>query len=280
MGRVTTDRSATPFLKWAGGKAQLVDQLRPLFPSSAGRYYEPFLGSGAVFFAFGHSLCEEPPRLSDSNPHLINSFSVVRDDPGGLLELLRRHSENHGKDYYYETRAVGLEAGTCAERAARFIYLNRTCFNGLFRLNRKGQFNVPIGRYTNPRIWNPDLIQSVSGALQGVELSCKGFDVAVAGAESGDFVYFDPPYDPLSSTASFTSYTKDSFGRTEQGLLADCVADLTRRGVKVALSNSATPFIRDLYSEKYRMVTVSARRRINSRAEGRGPTDEVVVLNY
>lgn len=280
MERTTTEGSAAPFLKWAGGKTQLVDQLRPLFPSAAGRYYEPFLGSGAVFFAIGHSVGDKPARLSDSNAHLVNCFIVVRDSPTALLDVLRHHSEHHEESYYYRERALGLEAGTAVERAARFIYLNRTCFNGLFRLNRKGQFNVPIGRYSKPRIWSPESILAASAVLQRVEIAWEDYSDAVSGAGPGDFVYFDPPYDPLSSTSSFTAYTKDSFGRAEQALLADCVADLTLRGVKVALSNSATPFIRDLYTRRYRVVTVSARRRINSRAEGRGPTDEVVVLNY
>lgn len=277
---LTATSACRPFLKWAGGKTQLLTRLEDLFPKRVRRYFEPFLGSGAAFFGIGNKIGTEQPVLSDINEHLIVAFEAVRDDPEALIGRLSAHAQHHSRDYYYSVRAMGLDAGSKLERAARLIYLNRTCFNGLFRLNRKGGFNVPMGRYKNPRICDVTGIRLASAALKDARLGTYSFVVAVEGALPGDFVYFDPPYDPLSTTSSFTSYTSENFGRPEQEALARCITDLTDRGVLVAMSNSATPFIRQLYSSRFRIESVTASRRINSKALLRGPVEEVVVLNY
>jgi DNA adenine methylase len=259
-----------PFLKWAGGKTQLLPEILARMPSSFRRYHEPFMGGGAVFF----SLQPQQAVISDINPDLVNAYTVVRDDVEGLIKVLRRHRSE--EDYFYRVRAQDVSKLSPTQAAARIIFLNRTCFNGLYRVNRKGQFNVPFGRYKNPLICNVDNLRAVSQTLQGTTIRNDNvFNISLR-VRRRDVVYFDPPYDPISSTASFTSYAKDGFGREEQRRLADLFAQLAERGVHVILSNSDTPYIRQLY-KGFKIDRVMARRAINSRADKRGKVAEVIV---
>ena len=273
-----------PFLKWAGGKGQLLDQYEPYLPRTPMRgYYEPFVGSGAVFFHLHRRGLFETTCLSDLNTELLTCYRVVRDHVEDLITRLREHKARHSRDYYYAVRSRDRDPSWAdawpVERAARLIYLNKTCYNGLWRVNSRGHFNVPMGRYVNPGIANADRLRAASRALQGVELAISGFETVTEKASSGDFVYFDPPYHPLSKTASFTSYARDDFGEDDQRKLARVFAALDRRGCRVMLSNSDTPFVRELY-HGFRIETVTARRAINSAKGKRGAITEVVVLNY
>lgn len=274
--------TARPFVKWAGGKQQLLDQFEAFFPKSFNRYFEPFVGGGAVFFyLWNEGRIPNGVHLFDNNEELINAYKVVRDDVEGLIQLLTVHKRKHSNDYYYNIRELDrhdIELSNI-ERAARTLYLNKTCFNGLYRVNSKGQFNVPIGSYKNPKIFDEDALRTASNALQEVNLKTKDFRTIVDLAASGDFIYFDPPYDPLSKTASFTSYTADNFGDKDQEDLAEAFTTLSDKGCLCMLSNSYTPFILGLY-DRFRIETVQAIRAINSDASGRGAIDEVVVLNY
>jgi len=276
---------AAPFLKWAGGKSSLLKQYARFFPTEpVNTYFEPFVGSGAVFFYLQGEQIARSVRLSDINAELINVYRVVRDDVEALIDCLLHHKLHHSLWYYYHIRGLDREPGwreraSHVERAARMIYLNKTCYNGLWRVNSRGEFNVPMGRYNNPRICDEPRLRAASRALRGVELAHMSFEEAVADAGPGDFVYFDPPYMPLSDTANFTSYTQDGFGESEQARLADVFRELDRRGVRVMLSNSEHPLVRKLYAG-FRIEQVYARRHINSHANGRGPIHEVVVLNY
>jgi DNA adenine methylase len=268
---------AKPFLKWAGGKGQLVDQFRPLFPTALpGRYLEPFVGSAAVFFAL------RPPRavLTDVNRELIDCYRAVQSDVERVIEALRSHK--YEEDYYYRVRAIEPEGLAPPERAARTIFLNKTGYNGLYRVNKKGRFNVPFGRYTNPGFCHPDALDNLRAcarALREVTLDVRDFAEVVRYARAGDFVYFDPPYVPASSTADFTSYVPGGFGWEAQKRLADVFGELSRKGVLAMLSNSDTPAVRELYRD-FRIDTVLASRSINSRKDKRGKVGEVVVRNY
>jgi DNA adenine methylase len=277
---------AKPFLKWAGGKGQLLDQLTPLLPDKFGGYHEPFVGSGALFFRLlslrtmgriGSPM--QRVHLTDSNEELVNCYAVIRDDVENLIRLLGHHKSQHGRPYYYHVRDQIPSSLNAVERAARIIYLNKTCFNGLYRVNRRGQFNVPMGSYKDPGIFEPDNLRAVSMALRPVKLDVSDYARVLQNARAGDFVYFDPPYYPLTRTASFTAYTQDTFGEKEQAQLADVFRKLHRKGCKVMLSNSWTQFILDLYHD-FKWVKVSASRAINSKAEGRGKISEVVILSY
>jgi len=275
--------AAQPFLKWAGGKGQLLEQYERFFPAArGGRYFEPFVGSGAVFFHLRRRDLFEEYTLSDANEDLINCFRVVQQDVDALIARLEEHRRAHDKTHYYAVRALDRDPAWKAtppvERAARMIYLNKTCYNGLWRVNSKGHFNVPMGRYKNPDIANADRLRAASEALRGVRLEVRGFEAVKDAAAPGDFVYFDPPYHPLSATASFTSYAADDFGPDDQRRLAEVFAALDSQGCRVMLSNSDTPFVRDLYPS-FRIETVCARRAINSASGKRGPVSEVVVLN-
>ncbi len=266
------EQSARPFLKWAGGKAQLVPDLLRCFPAGFGRYYEPFLGGGALFFAAG------PRRatLTDLNADLVEVYRVVQGDVEALIEQLGGY--RNARDQYYRVRAQDPASLTPVERAARFIYLNRTCYNGLYRVNRAGRFNVPFGRYKNPRICDAPNLRAASHALRRATLRVADFAEATRGARAGDLVYCDPPFDPLSKTALFTSYTAGGFGPEAQARLAQTCRDLAARGVHVLVSNSDTPLIRDLYRD-FRIVELQARRAINRNANGRGPVTELLILN-
>lgn len=271
----TLDVPAQPFLKWAGGKGGLLSQLLPLMPRELrwSRYHEPFVGGGAVFF----SLAPRRAYLSDLNPELVNCYRVIRGDVDALCEALREHV--YEKDHYYEVRAVDPSTLDDVQRAARFIYLNRTCFNGLHRVNRKGQFNVPFGRHANPTICDEPNLRRVSAALREVEIAHAGFEAVLERAQPGDFVYFDPPYQPISATSSFTAYTSHAFGPRQQAELAQVFRALDARGCKVMLSNSNAEFIRTLY-QGFDIREVYATRAINRDASKRGPIPELVVRNY
>ena len=268
-----------PFLKWAGGKRQLLPALFQYMPAQFGTYYEPFIGGGALLFA----LAPYRAVIGDSNAELINCYRVIRDSHQRLISELKAHRNE--KDYFYTVRAWDREAGYCdrlpVERAGRIIYLNRTCYNGLYRVNQRGEFNAPFGRYKKPTIVNAPLLSAVSEYLGGNDIKIQNQDFAsiVAKANKGDFIYFDPPYDPVSETASFTGYGAGGFARSEQRRLKRVVDTLTLRGVKVLLSNSNTQFIRELYRE-YRCVEIHATRTINSKGTKRGKVSEVLVMNY
>ena len=259
-----------PFLKWAGGKSQLIQQYSRHFPPQYQTYYEPFLGGGAIFFY----LLPQRAVLTDINPALVNVYECVRDRVEELIELLQEHERSHNLEHYYQTRST--HTGTNLERAARLIYLNKTCFNGLYRENNKGEFNVPMGKYKNPAVCQSELLRSVSRILKNVAIDIKPFDAVLDHATPDDFVYFDPPYHPISSTSNFTAYSRYSFDSTDQERLRDVFAQLAKRGVKVMLSNSDCPFIRNLYQD-FNIHTVSASRAINSNAQKRGKITEVLV---
>ena len=271
-----------PFLKWAGGKGQLLAQFEALYPPAdeVERYLEPFVGAGAVYFHVRELLSPRKVFLSDTNAELINVWKCLQDDVDAVLGHLEHHRARHSHDYYYTVRAQDADALAPAARAARLIYLNRTCFNGLYRVNSRGLFNVPVGRYKNPRIVDAENLRGVAEALRGATIKVAHFRDTLKVAKRGDFVYFDPPYDPVSETASFTSYTEGSFGRKDQEELAQVYAELSRRGCKVMLSNSDTAFVRKLHRSFDVRTNVMARRSINSRADKRGLVREVVVLNY
>lgn len=280
----STSRPARPFLKWAGGKGQMLAQYEAFFPTApGGAYFEPFVGSGAVFFHLQPRRLFECYLLSDANAELINLYRVVRDNPDTLLACLREHAACHSPDHYYAVRArdraEGWADASPVERAARMLYLNRTCYNGLWRVNSRGHFNVPPGRYRQPDIYRPDRIDAASRALRSAALDVRPFDTVLDVAQPGDFIYFDPPYVPVSDTANFTSYGAEAFGEAEQRHLADVFAALAARGCRVMLSNSDAPLVHALYAD-FRIERVAARRAINSKAGRRGPVYEVVVLSY
>ena len=265
--------SPRPFLKWAGGKGKLIQQYIPYFPKKFKTYYEPFLGGAAVFFYLN------PPSaaLTDINAELVNAYRCVRDNVEELILNLEVHQLRHCRDYYYEVRQC--PGVTNIEKAARLIYLNKTCFNGLYRENSKGAFNVPIGKYKNPKICNPALLRSVSAALQNAQINVRPFEDILEHASScDDFVYFDPPYHPLSPTSNFTAYSRYSFTQDDQIRLKYVFAELAERGVKVMLSNSDCPFIRELYSD-FNINSIIAPRLINSDARKRGKITEVVITS-
>ncbi len=270
--RIAEPRRPKPFLKWAGGKTKLVPEILKRFPGRFGHYHEPFVGGAAVFFALG----PERATLSDINDELVNAYRAIRDDVEGVIEALGAHRAT--EEHFYEVRGQERSALTATTSTARTIFLNRTCFNGLYRVNRKGQFNVPFGRYANPKICDADNLRAVSEALAEVSIEHRSAFEVLDHAKKGDLVYFDPPYDPVSKTASFTSYTKTGFGDAEQERLADVFAALDRKGVHVVLSNSDTEFIRSLYAG-FEIEQVFCRRAINSRADRRGPVAEVLVSN-
>ena len=279
---------AKPFLKWAGGKTQLLDQMDRFFPSDLATgqiasYHEPFVGGGAVFFHLWNTIrLPEKVYLFDNNEELINTYKVIRDKVEELIKLLSIHQLHHDQEYYYKIRGLdrnGSMTLSNLEGAARTIYLNRTCYNGLYRVNSQGQFNVPMGSYKNPTILHKEVLLAASAALQGVIIEVWDFQTVLEFANRGDFVYFDPPYDPLSETASFTSYTADNFREKDQRKLAEVYAVLSGRGCYCMLSNSRTPLIQDLY-KNFRIEIVQANRAINSNPKNRGAIDEVLVLNY
>ena len=269
--------SPKPFIKWVGGKTQLLPKLIERIPDDFGRYYEPFVGGGALFFRL------QPQRacLTDINPDLVNLYIVIRDKVGDLVEDLSQHV--YEKDYFYRIRSVDrtpeYEMWTDVQRASRFIYLNKTCYNGLYRVNSKGQFNAPFGRYTNPTILDADNLYACHRTLRKAVIEVSDFYKVRRRIRDNDFVYFDPPYAPLSATSKFTSYTKNGFDVEMQYALRDLCCALDKRGVRFMLSNSSAPLILDLYAE-FNIELVYATRSINSNAGKRGKIPEVVVTNY
>ncbi len=280
--KIIETRDAKPFLKWVGGKTQLLPQLESYFPAKFDRYFEPFIGGGAVFFHLWNSnKIQNETYLFDNNESLTNTYRVVRDSLGELVTLLASHQEKHNKDYYYQIRLLDRQPVhlTNIERAARIIYLNKTCYNGLYRVNSKNQFNVPMGSYKNPRILNEDMLSIASISLQNVSVRVSDFREIATLVQAGDFLYFDPPYDPVSKTASFTGYTASNFRDEDQKDLANVFKQLTDKGCYCMLSNSYTPLILELYKD-FKINIVNARRSINSDANGRGFVQEIVVINY
>lgn len=268
-----------PFLKWVGGKRQLMSEIEPLMPSNISTYYEPFIGGGAVF------LNQQPKKavINDYNAELINVYKVVRDNVDELIEDLAKHKNE--SDYFYSIRVQDREEGfdelSELKRASRVIYLNKTCFNGLYRVNSSGEFNTPFGRYKSPNIVNETVLRAVSHYLNNndIQLLSGDFEDALKGIRKGAFVYLDPPYDPVSKSSNFTGYIEGGFGSEQQERLRDVCIKLNKKGVNFLLSNSATPFIKDLYKD-FEMIEVDAKRHINSVASKRGAVSEVLVRNY
>ena len=269
------------FLKWAGGKLQLIEQFENLFPPDFRNYYEPFIGSGAVFFYLKSKSRPNKVILSDTNEELINCFTVVRDKPSELIEVLLNHRKRHSKQYYYEVRDLESYRLDSVSRAARMIYLNKTCFNGLYRVNSKGEFNVPFGDYKNPSIFGRNTLYKASQLLQDADLRVMTFDKVLDFAGKDDFVYFDPPYIPLSKTSSFTRYSKSEFSIKDQNQLSEVFRALDSMGCFVMLSNSDHSLTRELYRDYDKnIVVVRAKRKINSVGSKRGAINEIVVTNY
>jgi len=279
--------AARPFIKWAGGKGQLLRELSQRLPRHFKRYHEPFVGGGALFFyLYNAGQLRHTAVLSDYNHELIQCYEVIRDDVEALITTLKQHQRHRLKpEYFLQVRAwdrqPGFEQRSPVERAARAIFINRTCYNGLYRLNKRGQFNAPFGYYKNPLICDPDNLRVVSKALRGVELRVEDFGAVARRAESGDLVYFDPPYVPVSATSSFTHYTGQTFGPDDQRRLADLFDELMARGVYVMLSNSHTPLSRELYAaHAVSTSVVLASRKINCDGRKRGEVEELIVCGY
>jgi len=269
-----------PPLKWVGGKTKLLPELRRLMPTSWGRYHEPFFGGGALFF----DVLPEVASINDVNVDLIDTYRALVRHTDSVIEMLKEHRDAHktDADYYYRVRSTWNEdryRTNLAVHAAAFIYLNKTCFNGLWRVNLDGKFNVPKGRYKNPSICNERLLREAAEVLNGKQFFSCDYKRATAHAVRGDFIYFDPPYVPSSKTSNFTSYNEGGFGITEQIELADHARTLARRGVQVMLSNSNTQIVRELY-EGFYLHEVRAPRAINCKGAGRGKVTELIITSY
>jgi DNA adenine methylase len=279
----TSRQSIVPFLKWAGGKSSLMKTLLPHVPLYISNYYEPFLGGGALFFA----LCGRHTRfksfLSDTNAELVNAYGVIKDRPTELIERLSKLREEYNSSesketFYYRMR--GLKTRGRVESAARIIFLNKTCFNGLYRVNSSGEFNVPFGRYKNPRIFDSDNLISISKALRetNVTLQVLDYKSATRSCVEDDFVYLDPPYNPTSETSAFTSYTSQGFSEDDQRDLATVFSQLCTRDCHVLLSNSDTPLVRQLYAE-YSINSLTVNRPINSVGTKRRGFGELLIFS-
>jgi len=270
-----------PFLKWAGGKRKLLPKIIELSPNNYSTYHEPFIGGGALLLY----LRPDEAMINDLNSQLMEIYKVIRDNVEELIDELKKHKNN--KEYFYKIRILDrrddFKSLPETVRAARIIYLNKTCYNGLFRVNKKGYFNVPFGKYKNPEIINEDNLRAVSEYLRGnnIEILNTDFEEALKGTKKGDFVYLDPPYHPINETSNFTNYTDDGFGQNEQLRLKKVCDDLNEKGCSFLLSNSYTPFIREMYRdyEKY-TITVQMPRSINCKASSRGKINEVLIKNY
>ncbi len=272
-----------PFVKWAGGKTQLLDKLVALMPKEYNHYFEPFIGGGALLF----HVAPNEFTINDFNSELVQAYRCLSNpsDTEKLIERLKFHQENHSEEHYYEVRSMDKSPDFLSlpiyERAARMIYLNKSCFNGLYRVNSKGFFNVPSGKKKSVICYEEKNIQEITDFFgkSKFEILNGDFEKAVADAKKGDFVYFDPPYDTWENKDSFTSYAKNPFGKDEQRRLADCFKSLSDKGVYVMLSNHNTDFIRELYKD-FNIHVVEAKRMINSKADGRGNVEEVIITNY
>lgn len=267
------------FIKWAGGKRRLIKNLEPLFPKKIDGYFEPFLGGGAIFFYIKQKYNPRHIMISDNNPELINAFKIVKTEPKELITRLSEHKKRNSKKYYYGIRAIDPKTLSKVERAVRFIYLNKTCFNGLYRVNSKGQFNVPIGRYKNPEIFNEEKILLASSLLRSVKIKKQDFEKIESFVKKEDFVYSDPCYNPKIRTTIFNNYTKEGFLEKEQKRLAELFKRLDKRGPRLMLSNSNTALVKKLY-KGYRIKTVKCGRSINCKADGRKKINELVIMNY
>jgi DNA adenine methylase len=269
-------RAARPILKWAGGKTRLVSRITARLPKSIDTYYEPFVGGAAVFFSLAATGRFRQAILSDRNRDLVEVYEVVQRDVERVITLLETYRDRHSEEEYYRTRELDPKALTPAQRAARLIYLNKTGYNGLFRVNRSGKFNVPYGRYKKPNICDAENLRAAAVTLKGVTLRVLDFAKACDEAKPGDAIYFDPPYDPVSKTASFTSFHSEPFGEAQQQRLAELFADLAERGVVTVLSNSDTRLTRKLY-RGWSPEKIAVSRPINSNAAARGQVGELLV---
>ena len=274
------NKLVAPVLKWVGGKRQLIDTFSPLLPKKLTSYCEPFVGGGALLFHLQPNVA----IINDINIELIGVYKIIRDNVDELIEELKKYKNE--PDFFYSIRdrdrdREKYETLSDIEKAARVLYLNKTCYNGLYRVNNAGEFNVPFGHYRNPNIINEPVLRAVSAYFNGAKIIFSSLDYALVLSEvkKGTFVYLDPPYDPVSDTSSFTGYTKGGFSKEEQIRLRKCCDELDNRGVRFMLSNSATPFIREQYSD-YNITVVHAKRAINSVGSKRGDVDEIVVRNY
>lgn len=277
---MTKDKLVTPVVKWVGGKRQLLESIVPLLPDSITSYCEPFVGGGALLF----HLQPDIAQINDINPELILLYQVVRDKVDELVKELSDYVNT--SEFFYKVRNLDrdrlvYDKLSDVEKAARFIYLNKTCFNGIYRVNKAGEFNVPFGNYKNPNIVNASVLYAVSKYLNNSDIAMTTVDYSevLEKVTKETFVYIDPPYDPISDTSSFTSYSKCGFTREDQIRLRECCDKLDKRGVKFLLSNSATDFIMDQYSD-YKVSIVQAKRNVNSVGSKRGKIDEVLVRNY
>ncbi len=269
-----------PVVKWVGGKRQLLDTFKPLLPKRITTYCEPFLGGGALLF----SLQPKKVFVNDINRDLIQVYTTIKDDVEGLISALSEYRNE--SDFFYAVRDWDRNKEKYAkmtgiEKSARLIYLNKTCYNGLYRVNNAGEFNSPFGNYRNPNIVNAPVLRAVSAYFNSADIhfTAVDYEEVLKKIPKGTFVYLDPPYDPVSETSAFTGYSKGGFSRDEQIRLRKCCDDLNARKIKFMLSNSSTDFIREQYAA-YNITTVQAKRAINSVASGRGDVDEVVVRNY
>jgi len=274
-----------PIMKWVGGKRELLPELRKNIPSSFDKetntYYEPFIGGGALLF----DILPHYGVINDSNEELINLYTVVKNDVDSLIREVSSYP--YDKDFYYSIRELDRKEGfpdflSDIQRAARTLYLNKTCFNGLYRVNKKGQFNTPFGKYSNPTICKENDLKDVSSYFNDNDISIMSGDFAqcVKDAQEGDFVYLDPPYVPLSKTSSFTSYTKEGFEDCDQKRIKSIIDDLSNNGAYVLMSNSSSSDVFDLYSSDYSVETVKVARKVNSKAHKRNKVDEFLIKNY
>ena len=266
-----------PIVKWAGGKRQLLLDLKTRLPKKYNRYFEPFVGGGALFF----DLSPINAYISDINQELINLYNVIRDAPLDLIDDLSLHKNT--LEYYTTIRNIDrtkeYESISNIKKASRFIYLNKTCFNGLYRVNKKGFFNVPYGKYSNPKLFNKENIIAVSDTLKQTQIECANYTRILDYVQKNDFVYLDPPYIPLSETSYFTSYSKENFSEKDHLELKDLCDRLDSLGVKFMLSNSDCSISNELYSE-YKIEKIYASRHINANSQGRGKISEILVRNY
>ncbi len=270
-----------PFLKWVGGKRQLIPEIKKMLPKGIANrpYYEPFIGGGALLF----DLQPKQAVINDYNEELINVYCVIRDNPNELIEDLKKHKNT--AEYFYEIRSLDrlplFNNLTKVERASRIIYLNKTCYNGLYRVNNAGEFNSPFGKYKNPNIINEPVIKAVSKYLNlnKIQISNSDYEVILRDIPANSFVYLDPPYHPVSETSNFTGYIQGGWNESEQLRLRDVCNKLNANGVKFLLSNSASDFIKEIYSA-YNIKTVQANRAVNSISSKRGQVDEFLICNY
>ena len=270
-----------PFTKWTGGKRQLLPVIRELMPKTYNRYFEPFVGGGALFF----DLAPKDAVINDFNAELINCYQQIKDNPQELIEILKVHQEYNSKEYYLDLRSVDrderIDIMSEVQRAARILYMLRVDFNGLYRVNSKNQFNVPYGRYKNPKIVDENLVSAISTYLNNNQIEIKkgDFEKAVLDVQPGDFVYFDPPYIPLSETSAFTSYTHEGFSYDDQVRLRDTFKKLSDTGAYVMLSNSSSFLVEELYQD-FNIHYVEATRTNGAKSSSRGRISEIIVTNY